>query len=94
MSSTAFVWKDYSRFVAVAPVVHGWLVFWGQYRELGQHRVRSGNRTYRDLAGARRRVADTVFELTRDPALVNEALVRFGRTAFPSHPLTILPEPL
>jgi hypothetical protein len=94
ISSAAFVWKDDSRFVAVAPVVHGWLVFWGRYRDLGQHRLLAGNRTYRDLAGARRRVADTVFELTRDPALVDAALVRFGRAASPPHPLTTLPEPL
>src|SRR5690349_16680519 len=71
----AFVWTDYSRFVSVAPVVLGWLVLWGRYRELGRHRELAGNRTYRDLAGVRRRVAVSVFELTRDPALVAEALV-------------------
>ena len=86
-----FSWKDYSRFVQVAPVARGWLVLWGRYREMGAIRELDGARTYRDLDGARRRVADAVFELTRDPALVSEALVRFDRTAFPAHPRQPLP---
>jgi hypothetical protein len=90
----AFVWTDYSRFVSVAPVVLGWLVLWGRYRELGRHRELAGNRTYRDLAGVRRRVAVSVFELTRDPALVAEALVRFDRTVFPPLPQAELLAPL
>ena len=90
----AFVWTSFGRFVAVAQVTLGWLVLWGRYREQGRRRELAGNRTYRDLAGVRRRVADTVFELTRDPAQVAEALVRFDRTAFPPHPRSPLPEPL
>ncbi|HJT92401.1 MAG TPA: hypothetical protein VJ777_10710 [Mycobacterium sp.] len=82
---SCFIWKDYSRFVEIAPVERGWLVLWGEYRDGGRSRELHGNRTYIDLAGARRRVADAVFELTRDPELVAEALVRFDRTAFPAH---------
>ena len=77
-----YSWKDFSRFVDVAPVEQGWLVIWGKYHEQGARRELSGNRTYLDLAGARRRVADAVLELTRDPALVAEALTQFDRTRF------------
>lgn len=83
--TACFVWKDFSRFVEVSPVERGWLVLWGLYRDAGRRRESRGNRTYLDLAGVRRRVADAVFELTHDPALVSEALVRFDRTAFPPH---------
>lgn len=81
--TTSYVWKDFSRFVEVAPVEYGWLVLWGRYREMGRIRDLAGNRIYADLDGARRRVADSVFELTRNPALVAEALVLFDRTPFP-----------
>jgi hypothetical protein len=91
---SCFVWKDFSRFVEVAPVERGWLVLWGTYRDAGRLRDRHGNRTYLDLAGARRRVADAVFELTHDPALVAEALVRFDRTRFPAHVPEGVGEPL
>jgi hypothetical protein len=80
-----FSWKDYSRFVQVAPVARGWLVLWGRYHDMGATRELAGSRTYVELAGARRRVADAVFELTRNPALVAEALVRFDRTPFPAN---------
>jgi hypothetical protein len=85
LATSPFVWKDFSRFVQVAPVQRGWLVLWGRYREMGRDRELLGNRTYVDLASARRRVADAVLELTRDPALVAEALVRFDRTPWPRH---------
>ena len=77
-----YSWKDFSRFVDVAPVQQGWLVLWGRFHEQGARRELGGNRTYLDLAGARRRVADAVLELTRDPALVAEALSQFDRTEF------------
>lgn len=93
-SETAFSWTDYSRFVEVAPVSLGWLVLWGRYHEMGRRRELRGQRTYADLAGARRRVADAVLELTHNPALVSEALVRFDRTDFPHHRAPVLPEPL
>lgn len=82
---TPFIWKDFSRFVEVGPVASGWLVMWGRYHDRGRVRELSANRIYRDLHGARRRVADAVFELTRDPSLVAEALTRFDRTPFPRH---------
>lgn len=77
-----YSWKDFSRFVDVAPVRQGWLVLWGRFHEQGARRELLGNRTYIDLPGARRRVADAVLELTRDPALVAEALTQFDRTRF------------
>lgn len=80
---TPFSWKDFSRFVDVAPVQSGWLVLWGRFLENGARRELVGNRTYLELAGARRRVADAVLELTHDPALVAEALTQFDRTRFP-----------
>lgn len=84
-ASSAFTWKDYSRFVQVAPVERGWLVLWGRYRDVGRDRQLAGQRTYTDLGGARRRVADAVLELTRDPGLVSEALARFDRAPWPRH---------
>jgi hypothetical protein len=89
-----YTWQHFSRFVQVAPVELGWLVLWGRYHDMGRTRELAGNRTYLDLAGARRRVADAVFELTRNPALVTEALIQFDRTPFPSHPGRELPSPL
>jgi hypothetical protein len=80
-----WTWKDHSRFVQVAPVQRGWLVLWGRYQGHSGARMLEGERTYTDLAGARRRVADAVFELTRDLALVAEALVQFDRARFPRH---------
>ena len=89
-----FIWKDFSRFVHVAPVERGWLVLWGNYRHEGRARDLAGQRTYANLSGVRRRVADSVFELTRSSALVAEAMIRFDRTPFPVHRPTPLPDPL
>ena len=91
---TVFSWKDFSRFVQVAPVERGWLVLWGHFRDEGRTRELAGQRTYVDLSGVRRRVADSVFELTRNPELVAEAMIRFDRTPFPVHLPAPLPEPL
>lgn len=89
-----FVWKDFSRFVEVAPVELGWLVFWGRYHDMGRRRELAGQQTYVDLTGARRRVAGAVLELTSNPALVAEAVARFDRTPFgPDRPIQ-LPPPL
>ena len=90
----AFVWKDFSRFVELHPVQRGWLVLWGHYEDAGRRRVLAGNRTYPDLAGARRRVADAVVELTRRPALAAEALTLLDRAPLPPHGPQPLPEPL
>ena len=81
-SPSPYSWKDFSRFVDVAPVEQGWLVLWGRFLEQGARRELAGNRTYTTLPGARRRVAEAVLELTRDPALVTEALTQFDRTRF------------
>jgi hypothetical protein len=89
-----FDWKDFSRFVQVAPVERGWLVLWGHFQQGGRARNLAGQRTYVDLAGVRRRVADSVFELTRSPELVGEAMIRFDRTTFPQHSPGSLPDPL
>jgi hypothetical protein len=91
---TAFSWKDFSRFVHVAPVERGWLVLRGQFRDWGRTRDLAGQRTYVDLSGVRRCVADSVFELTRNPERVDEAMIRFDRTRFPVHLPVPLPEPL
>ena len=79
---TPYSWKDFSRFVDVAPVQQGWLVTWGRFHNQGAQRELAGNRTYANLQGARRRVADAALELTRDPALAEEALAQFDRTRF------------
>ena len=89
-----FNWKDFSRFVQVAPVARGWLVLWGHFRQGGRARDLAGQRTYVYLAGVRRRVADSVFELTRSSELVTEAMIRFDRTQFPVHQPAPLPDPL
>lgn len=81
-TSTPYSWKDFSRFVDVAPVRQGWLVIWGRYHDLGSRRELRGNRIYTSLPGARRRVAEAVLELTHDPVLVTEALTQFDRTSF------------
>ena len=91
---SVFTWKDFSRFVQVAPVERGWLVLWGHFRHGGRTRDLAGQRTYADLSGVRRRVADSVFELTRSSELVTEAMIRFDRTPFPVHRPPPLPEPL
>lgn len=93
IGAAVFTWKDFSRFVQVAPVTLGWLVIWGTYAQKGNVRQISGQRTYATLEGARRRVADSAFELTRDASLVNEALTLFDRTNFPAHLVSELPAP-
>lgn len=80
--TTPYSWKDFSRFVEVAPVQQGWLVIWGKFHDQGARRELAGNRIYASLPGARRRVADAVLELTKDPALAAEALTQFDRTRF------------
>lgn len=89
-----FVWKEFSRFVEVAPVELGWLVLWGRYHDLGSRRELAGQRTYVALGGARRRVAESVLELTRNPSLVQEALAQFDRARFPLHQPAERPSPL
>ncbi|MFT4040041.1 MAG: hypothetical protein QM692_17815 [Thermomicrobiales bacterium] len=79
-SQPAFEWKDFSRFVEVSRVQQGWLVIWGRYHDLGSRREHLGNRTYADLRGARRRVAEAALELTRDPALASDAVLLFDRS--------------
>jgi hypothetical protein len=91
---TVFTWKDFSRFVEVAPVERGWLVLWGHYRDGGRTRDLAGQQTYVHLDGVRRRVADSVMELTKDPELVAEALIRFERTGFAERNPIPLPNPL
>ena len=90
----AFLWKDFSRFVEVHPVQTGWLVLWGHYEERGARKVLTGNRTYADPAGARRRLADAVLELTRRPPLADEALALFDRSPVTTHRPGSLPDPL
>ena len=90
----AFVWNDFSRFVELHPVQRGWLVLWGRYEDAGRRKILAGNRTYPDLAGARRRVADAVLELTRRPALAVEALTLLDRASLPPHQPQPLPAPL
>ncbi len=89
-----FTWKDFSRFVQVAPVERGWLVLWGHYRDGGRSRDLMGQRTYVDLGGVRRRVADSVFELTKSPELVAEAVTRFDHASIAERAPQPLPEPL
>jgi len=93
-SMPVFNWKDHSRFIELHPVRTGWLVLWGHYEDLGQRKILAGNRTYPDLAGVRRRLADAVLELTRKPALAAEALMMFDQTPLPDHRPPPLPEPL
>lgn len=78
-ATPAFSWKDFSRFVEVSRVQQGWLVIWGRYHDLGNRREHLGNRIYADRRGARRRVAEAALELTRDPALANDAVLLFDR---------------
>jgi hypothetical protein len=91
---SVFTWKDFSRFVQVAPVERGWLVLWGHYREAGRLRDLAGQRTYVDLGGVRRRIADSVFELTKRPELVAEAITQFDRASIAERPRQPLPDPL
>ena len=78
-SQIVFSWKDFSRFVEVARVERGWLVLWGVYRDMGADRELKGQRTYVDMMGVRRRIADAVFELTHNEGLASEAVLLFDR---------------
>ena len=89
-----YTWKHFSRFVELHPVQRGWLVLWGRYEDRGRRKLLAGNRIYPDLAGARRRIADAVYELTRRPRLVAEALAVLDRAPVPERPHPELPEPL
>lgn len=89
-----FLWKDHSRFVEIHPVQTGWLVLWGHYEDAGARKILHGNRTYRDLEGVRRRLADAIIELTRNPRHAAEALVLLDRQGLPAHAPRDLPEPL
>src|SRR5688572_21012444 len=91
---SVFTWKDFSRFVQVAPAERGWLVLWGRFHHGGRTRDLVGQRTYADLSGVRRRVADSVFELTSSSELVTEAMIRCARTQFPVHQPASVPDPL
>ena len=93
-SEPAFAWKDRGRFAALYPVRTGWLVLWGRYEEPGRVTILHGNRTYPDLDGARRRIADAVLELTRRPALAAAAVALLDRTPLPPHRPEPLPVPL
>lgn len=90
----AFAWIDYGRFVEVYPVRTGWLVLWGRYEELGRRKILDGNRTYPNLDGARRRLADAVLELTGKPRLAAEAVAMLDRAALPDRRPADLPDPL
>jgi hypothetical protein len=92
--AAGFVWKDFGRFVEVHPVRSGWLVLWGRYEAAGRRKTLAGTRTYADLAGARRRLAAAVLELTRKPALAAEATALLDRHPFPPHDPAPLPAPL
>jgi len=89
-----FDWKDHSRFVELHVVRTGWLVLWGHYEDLGRRKILAGNRTYPEIAGVRRRLADAVLELTHKPSLAAEALLMFDRTPLPDHHPAPLPEAL
>ena len=91
---SVFIWKDFSRFVQVAPVERGWLVLWGHYRDGGRARDLMGQRTYVTLGGVRRRVADSVFELTKSHELVADAVGRFDLAAIAERRPEPLPDPL
>ena len=50
---TVFTWKDFSRFVQVAPVERGWLVLWGRFRQGGRaQRARGAAHLCRPLRGS------------------------------------------
>ncbi len=94
IDESGFIWKDFSRYVEVHAVRTGWLVVWGRYADAGAKKHIAGNRTYADLASARRRVADAAMELTHKPSLAQEALQRFDQFPFPQHEPLDRPDPL
>lgn len=90
----SFVWTDHGRFVEVHPVKLGWLVVWGHYEDLGATRIDAGNAMYRDLPGARRRLADCALEITRKPTTAAQAVFLFDRFPFPDHAPAAFRDPL
>jgi hypothetical protein len=90
----AFAWRDHSRYVEIVPVRTGWLVVWGRYEEMGRRRLTLGNRVYRDLAGVRRRLVDTVVELTGNRQEAIDALALLNARGLPTHSPQDLPTPL
>jgi hypothetical protein len=94
LAEPAFEWKDYSRFVSIYAVEHGWLVVWGKFEDLGQLKLVYGNQIYRDLDGVKRRLAMAVVELTADPRNIDEAMWLLERRGLPDHSAKDLPEPL
>lgn len=93
-AAPAFAWKSYGRFVELYPVRTGWLVLWGQYEDLGRRKRLAGSRVYRDLPGARRRIADAAMELTQRATFADEAMILFNRTSLPDHQAETIPAPL
>ena len=80
----AYDWRDGARFVELHPVQTGWLLLWGRYEDTDRRKVIGGNCVYPTLCDARRRLADSVLELTRQPRLAAQALDLFERTPFRS----------
>lgn len=76
------------------PVQTGWLLLWGKYEEDGRRKIVAGNRVYPTLCDARRRLADSVLELTRQPRLAAQALDHFDQMPFQAHRAGKLPESL
>ena len=93
-SEPAFNWRDRGRFVELHPVQTGWLLLWGKDEAAGRRKVVVGNRVYPTLCDARRRLADSVLDLTRQPRLAAQALDLFDHTPFRAHRAAQLPEPL
>jgi hypothetical protein len=90
----AYSWRDHSRYVEIVPVRTGWLVLWGRYEDMGRRRITLGNRVYRDLAGVRRRLVDTIVELTGIRRDAIDALTLLNRRGLPDHTPQDLPAPL
>lgn len=79
VTAPVYEWKDHSRYVEIIPVQTGWLVNWGLYEQMGAIKHIYGTRTYRDEAGARRRLADAVIEFTKRPGDAQDALALLDR---------------
>ncbi|MGI8475364.1 MAG: hypothetical protein ACR2OO_03195 [Thermomicrobiales bacterium] len=95
ITEPVYEWKDHSRYVEVIPVQTGWLTVWGKYEDLGETKHVHGTRTYRDIAGVRRRIADVILDFTRKPSEVRDALMLFDRQGgLPAHKPKALAEPL
>lgn len=90
----AYRWRDHSRFVDLFAVEFGWLVVWGKYEAAGQRKMIYGNQVYRDLGGARRRIAAAIIELTANPGHAVDALTLLDRQNLAAREPAPLPEPL